>query len=431
MSTATDNTKLHELTATEAAALMENGEISSEDLVRSCLARIEAREETVQAWQYLDPEFAIAEARKADAVPRKGPLHGIPFAAKDIIDTKDMPTENGSPIYAGRRPDADAPCVVAMRDAGAVLMGKTVTTEFATFNPGKTRNPHNPGHTPGGSSSGSAAAVGDRMVPLAFGSQTAGSLIRPAAFCGAHGLKPTHGTVDLAGICPLEGMLDTLGYMARSVDDLATYYAVVRGARAEPVPDGLGRAPRVGLCRTPFWQKAEPETVDAVEGAAARFAELGAEIAEVELPDTYTDILDSHRAILNHGLTKSLGREYAEHRDQLSERLQAMIADGFEVSDERHAAAVAHAEACRAGLAEAFGDFDVFLAPSAPGEAPEGLDATGDPVFQVPWTTLHAPCVTLPYATGPRGLPVGVQLIGRRNDDDTVLAVAKWFDARR
>ena len=219
--------ELNRLTASEAAALMEKNEITSEDLVRACLARIEEREETVQAWQYLDPDFAIAEARKADAAERKGPLHGIPFAAKDIIDTADMPTENGSPIYAGRRPDADAPCVAVMRDAGAVLMGKTVTTEFATFNPGKTRNPHNSGHTPGGSSSGSGAAVGDCMVPLAFGSQTAGSLIRPAAFCGAYGLKPTHGTVDLSGILPLEATLDTLGYMARSVDDLATYYATV------------------------------------------------------------------------------------------------------------------------------------------------------------------------------------------------------------
>ncbi len=423
--------ELHDLTATEAGALMETGEISSEDLVRACLARIEAREEIVQAWQYLDPEFALAEARKADATQRLGPLHGIPFAAKDIIDTKDMPTENGSPIYAGRRPTRDALCVAAMRSAGAVLMGKTVTTEFATFHPGKTRNPHDPRHTPGGSSSGSGAAVGDRMVPLAFGSQTAGSLIRPAAFCGVHGLKPTHGTVDLAGICPLEGMLDTLGYMARSVDDLAAYYATVRGVQPEPVPDGLGRAPRVGLCRTPYWRKAQPETVDAVEDAAARFAELGAEIADATLPDTYADIHDSHRAILNRGLTVTLGHEYAEHRDQLSERLQTMIAEGFEISDERYTAAIDHAEACRAGLADAFGAFDVFLAPSAPGEAPEGLGATGDPVFQVPWTTVGAPCVTIPYTTGPRGLPVGVQLIGRRDDDDTVLAVAKWFDARR
>ena len=424
-------TELHKLTATEAAALMAKSEISSEDLVRACLARIEAREETVRAWQYLDPDFAIAEARKADAVERKGPLHGIPFAAKDIIDTADMPTEKGSPIYAERRPDTDAPCVAAMRNAGAVLMGKTMTTEFATFNPGKTRNPHNSGHTPGGSSSGSGAAVGDCMVPLAFGSQTAGSLIRPAAFCGAHGLKPTHGTVDLSGILPLEANLDTLGYMARSVDDLAAYYATVRGLTPEPVRDGIGRAPRVGLCRTPFWRKAEPETVEAVEDAAARFSELGAEVADTELPDTYADILDSHRVILNRGLTVTLGREYAEHRDQLSERLQAMIADGFEVSDEQYAAAIAHAEACRAGLADAFGEFDVFLTPSAPGEAPKGIGATGDPVFQVPWTTLHAPCVTIPYDTGPRGLPVGVQFVGRRSDDDAVLAIAKWFDARR
>ena len=423
--------ELYKLTASEAAALMEKNEITSEDLVRACLARIEEREETVQAWQYLDPDFAIDEARKADAAERKGPLHGIPFATKDIIDTADMPTEIGSPIYAGRRPDADAPCVAAMRDAGAVLMGKTVTTEFATFNPGKTRNPYNSGHTPGGSSSGSGAAVGDCMVPLAFGSQTAGSLIRPAAFCGAYGLKPTHGTVDLSGILPLEATLDTLGYMARSVDDLATYYATVRGLKPEPVPDGIGRAPRVGLCRTPYWNKAQPETVEAIEDAAARFTELGAEVTDAVLPDTYADIHESHRVILNRGLTVTLGHEYAEHRNQLSERLQTMISDGFEITNERYAAAVEHADACRTGLADAFAEFDIFLAPSAPGEAPEGLGMTGDPVFQLPWTTLHAPCITIPYDTGPKGLPVGIQLIGRQRDDDTVLAVAKWFDTRR
>jgi amidase len=423
--------ELHELTATEASALMEKGEISSEDLTRACLARIDAREDAVQAWQYLDPEFAIAEAKKADASPRKGPLHGIPFAVKDIIDTADMPTENGSPIYKGRRPDKDAACVTAMRNAGAVMMGKTVTTEFATFNPGKTRNPHNPNHTPGGSSSGSGAAVGDSMVPLAFGSQTAGSLIRPASFCGAHGLKPTHGTVDMSGICALEARLDTLGYMARSFDDLAAYYATVRGTKPAPLPDGIGRAPRIGLCRTPFWTRAEPETVEAVEGAAARFAELGAQIGEAELPAPYADILDSHRIILNRGLTVNLAAEWTNHRGQLSERLQAMIADGFGISDDDLAGAIRHSEACRDGLGEAFGDFDVFLAPSAPGEAPEGLGATGDPVFQIPWTTFGTPCVTIPYATGPRGLPVGVQLIGRRDDDDAVLAIAKWFDSRR
>jgi len=218
--------------------------------------------------------------------------------------------------------------------------------------------------------------------------------------------------------------------MARSVDDLAAYYATVRGITPDPVPDGIGRAPRVGLCRTPFWSKAQPETVEAVEDAVARFAELGAEVADAVLPATYADIPDSHRAILNRGLTISVGREFAEQRDQLSERLQAMIAHGFGVSDESYAAAVAHAEACRTGLNDAFGEFDVFLAPSAPGEAPEGLDATGDPVFQLMWTTVGAPCVTIPYDTGPRGLPVGVQLIGRRGDDDTVLAIAKWFDTR-
>lgn len=422
---------LHELTATEASVMIEAGEISSEELVVACLARIRAREDTVRAWQYLDEDAAIAEARKADGSPRRGPLHGIPFAVKDIIDTADAPTAHGSPIYEGHRPTEDAACVTAMRDAGAVMMGKTVTTEFATFHPGKTRNPHDPTHTPGGSSSGSGAAVGDMMVPLAFGSQTAGSLIRPAAFCGAHGLKPSFGTVDMTGIKPLDPGLDHLGYMARGVDDLALYYDTVRGATPKPAADGLGRAPRIGICRTHHWDLAQPETVTAVEDAAARFAALGAEVSDAALPDDFADLVPTLQTLLNVGLTESLGREWKEHRDQISDRLAEMIQAGLDCPKEDFLAALAHADDCRAQINGVFGDCDVFLAPSAPGEAPEGLEATGNPVFQVPWTLLRVPCVTVPFATGPGGLPVGIQFIGRQGDDDTVLAVAKWFDTRK
>ena len=422
--------ELYELTATEAAARMEAGEITSEALVASCLERIAAREDTVRAWEHLDPDTALGEARKADATPRKGALHGIPFGVKDIIDTADAPTAHGSPIYAGHRPAADAACVAAMRAAGAVPLGKTVTTEFATFHPGKSRNPHNPAHTPGGSSSGSGAAVGDMMAPLAFGSQTAGSLIRPAAFCGVCGLKPSFGTVDMAGIKQLDAGLDHLGYMARSVDDLVLYYDTVRGAAPKPLADGLGRAPRIGLCRTYHWDKAEPETVTAVEDAAARFTALGADVREAALPDDFADLVPTLQTVLNVGLTKSLAWEWREQRDQISERLQGMIGAGEETSEEDYAAALAHADDCRARINDAFGDRDVFLSPSAPGEAPEGLDYTGDPVFQIPWTLLRVPCVTVPYGSGPRGLPVGVQIIGRQGDDDTVLAVTKWFHAR-
>ena len=423
--------ELWRLTAAEAGRSIAAGDITSEALVRSCLERIEARDPEIEAWTHLDPDYALAEARAADSAAPASPLHGVPFGIKDVIDTGELPTEYGAPaIHGGHRPERDAACVAAMRRAGAVPMGKTVSTEFATFWPGKTRNPHNSGHTPGGSSSGSAAAVGASMVPIAFGNQTAGSLIRPAAYCGAVGFKPTHGTVDLGGILPLEPVFDTLGYMARSVDDVGLFYDIVRGAEPAPPEEGLGRAPRIGLCRTHHWGKAEAETRAAVESAAARFADLGADVAETDLPDGFAAIPDSHRVILNAGLTQSLARQYADHRERLSERLRGMIEEGLGYDEETLEAARSHAKSCRAAAAEAFGDRDVLLTPSAPGEAPEGLGMTGDPIFQTTWTLLHLPCVTLPFATGPRGLPVGVQLIGTRGEDAAVLAIAKWFHGR-
>ena len=423
--------ELWRLTASEAGGKIGAGEITSEALVRSCLERIEERDPDVEAWAHLDPDYAMAQARGADSASPASPLHGVPFAVKDVIDSGELPTEYGAPaIHGGHRPERDAACVAAMRAAGAVLMGKTVSTEFATFWPGKTRNPHNPGHTPGGSSSGSAAAVGASMVPIAFGNQTAGSLIRPAAFCGAVGLKPTHGTVDLGGILALEPIFDTLGYMARSVDDVGLFYDIVRGAEPQAPADGLDRAPRIGLCRTHHWEKAEPETREAVERAASRFADLGADVAETALPESFATVPDSHRVILNAGLTQSLARQYADHRDRLSDRLRGMIEEGLGYDEATLEAARLHAKACRAAAGDAFGDRDVLLTPSAPGEAPEGLAMTGDPIFQTTWTLLHLPCVTLPFATGPRGLPVGVQLIGRRGEDASMLAVAKWFHGR-
>ena len=423
--------ELWQLTAAEAGRGIAAGEITSEALVRSCLDRIAGRDADVEAWAHLDPDYAVAGARAADASPSGGPLHGVPFGVKDVIDSGELPTEYGAPaIHAGHRPDRDAACVAAMRAAGAVLMGKTVSTEFATFQPGKTRNPHNPAHTPGGSSSGSAAAVGASMVPIAFGNQTAGSLIRPAAFCGVVGLKPTHGTVDLTGILPLEPSFDTLGYMARSVDDVALFYDTVRGAAPAVPADGLDRAPRVGLCRTHHWKKADAVCRGAVERAAARFADLGADVAEIDLPDEFGAIPDSHRVILNAGLTQSLARQYADRRDRLSDRLRGMIEEGLGYDEATVEAARTHTRACRAAAGDAFGDRDVLLTPSAPGEAPEGLGMTGDPIFQTTWTLLHLPCVTLPFATGPNGLPIGVQLIGSRGEDAAVLAVAKWFHGR-
>jgi Asp-tRNA(Asn)/Glu-tRNA(Gln) amidotransferase A subunit family amidase len=425
-------TELHSLTALDAAAKIAAGEITSEELVRGCLDYIDSREDKVGAWISLNPDFAIAQARRADESATLGPLHGVPFGVKDVIDSGDLPTGYGSEIFDGHQPEADAACVAAMRRAGAVLMGKTVSTEFATYRPGKTRNPHNPDHTPGGSSSGSAAAVGGEMVPLAFGNQTAGSLIRPAAFCGAHAFKPTHGTVNLGGIFELMPRLDTLGYMARSVDDLAAFYDVVRGQDGfTALADGLGRAPRIGLCRTHHWTEAQGETVEAVESAAAHFAALGAEIDDCILPAHFADLAQTHSTVLCAGLARSMAEIHRNHGNRISEVLLGMLDDGAATEPKVLAGALAHADSCMMEFPTVTADFDVLLTPSAPGEAPLGHGMTGNPIFQVVWTLLQVPCVTIPWSTGPNGLPVGVQLIGRKGDDDRVLRVAKWLDARR
>ena len=423
--------ELNKLTATEASAKIASGEITSVELVKSCLDRIHQRENDVGAWAHLNEELTLAAAAVADATERKSPLHGIPFGVKDVIDTADLPTELGTPIHAGRQPEKDAACVAKMKAAGAVLMGKCVSTEYALYKPNQTRNPLNLAHTPGGSSSGSGAAVGDYMVPIAFGNQTAGSLIRPASFCGICAFKPTHGITDLTGILPLEPTFDTLGYMGRSFDDLASFFAIVHDKQPEPLSDGLDRPPRIGLCRTPQWSHAEQASIDAVEGAADRLAGLGAEVDEVALPADFGDLVETHTRALNVGLSRSLIEDYRNHKDMMGDIVCGLIEDGLACSPENAAALFEHAADCRGKINDAFGNWDVFLCPSVVGEAPAGIAATGSPIFQVIWTLLNVPIATIPGAAGPNGLPVGVQFVGRRGDDATVLRLAKWFHSRR
>ena len=410
---------------------MANGEFSSVQLVESCLERIHEREPEVRAWAHLDEALALNAARTADATKPRSPLHGIPFGVKDIIETSELPTECGTPIHAGRRPLEDASCVARMKAAGAVMMGKTVSTEYALYHPGKTRNPLNLAHTPGGSSSGSGAAVGDYMVPIAFGSQTAGSLIRPASFCGVCAFKPTHGDTDLSGVLSLEPSFDTLGFMGRSFDDLATFSAIVRDLTPQSLADGIGCRPRIGLCRTPMWSKAEQASIAAFEDAADQLAVFGAEIDEVGLPAAFDDLLDTHATILRAALPRSLGEDYRNHKDQMSRVLRNMIEDGIAVPEAHEEALRSHAKECRAAVNDVFGNWHAFLCPSVMGEAPEGIGATGSPVFQAMWTLLHVPIAGIPGAVGPNGLPVGIQLVGRRGHDQTILRLAKWFHTRR
>ena len=421
---------LNRLSATEAAHLIAQGEISSEEVMGACLKRIEDREPDVGAWVHLDPEAALARARAADRAPPEGPFHGVPFAVKDIIDTADMATEYGSEIHAGHRPEVDASCVAALRRAGGVLLGKTVTTEFATFTPRGTRNPHNPAHTPGGSSSGTAAAVADFMVPVGFGTQTSGSVIRPASFCGVCAIKPTHGRVKLEGVLVLVPEFDCVGTMARSFDDLALVQGILSDERREPLADGPGHTPRIGVCRSHQWPMAEPASVATLEAAAARLAEIGADVEEVELPPHFATLAQVQGTIMSVWLSRSLRAEYEQSRDTISERLRMRIEEGLSIGAEAFDQATATAARCRGDIDGLFGDFDAFLTPSARGEAPAYLDATGHPTFNMVWTLLQIPCVTIPHYTGAGGLPVGIQLVGRHGDDRRLLALAKWVQAR-
>ncbi len=414
---------LWRLGAAEAVELLSRGAITAEALARACLERIAAEEPRVGAWEFLDPELALARARRIDAAGRPGPLRGLPVGVKDIIDTADMPTARGSALFAGRRPAEDAACVAALRRAGGLVLGKTVTTELAYFTPGKTRNPRDPSRTPGGSSSGSAAAVAAGMVPAALGTQTAGSIIRPASFCGVVGFKPSHGLFSLAGVSPFAPSLDTLGLLARSAADLPLLALALGADLAHPAPP---RPPRIGLCRTEGWAAAAPESRAAVEGGAERLRAAGADVAQAD-DGPFRGLTEAQRTVMAFEAAEAL----AELRPQLARlgpELQEILRQGEATPRAAYDEARARAEAARRRLPELFGRFDVLLTASAPGEAPEGLASTGDPALNRIWTLLGLPCVSLPCAEGPHGLPVGVQLVGSPGGDAALLAAAGWAE---
>src|SRR5712672_74782 len=367
------------LSARAAAQEIAAGRLTAEALMTACLDRIAAREKVVGAWHFLDPAAALAAARQRDSEPPRGPLHGIPIAVKDLIDTADMPTGYGSVIYRDHRPAADAACVALARAAGAVVLGKTVTTEFACFTAGKTANPHNPAHTPGGSSSGSAAAVADGMVPLAFGSQTAGSTIRPAAYCGCVGYKPSFGTIPRAGVKPLADSLDTIGVMARTVDDAAFFTGIITerpALRGIKMPE---TAPRFGLYRTPMWGEAEPSTIAALDRARAALERSGAWIAEIVVPPEHRTLTAAQETIMGFELVRGLAYERLSRSAELSPRLAQQLDQGMTVGAGAYDATVADTHAARARLDAFFGPCDAMLVPAAPAEAPAGRGYTGDP----------------------------------------------------
>ncbi len=416
------------LTVPEAARQIADRRLSAEALVKVCLDRIEARERVVGAWQLIDRERALAAARQRDAEPPRGPLHGIPIAVKDLIDTVDMPTAYGSPIYREHRPAADAACVALARAAGAVVLGKTVTTEFAAFTPGKTANPRNPAHTPGGSSSGSAAAVADGMVPLAFGTQTAGSVIRPAAYCGCIGYKPSFGLINRAGVKPLADSLDTVGVFARTVEDAAFFAGVLSERPALRHLTTPSEAPRFGLYRTPMWEEAEPATAAALDAARAALERAGAAVAELAIAPEHHGLAEVQDTIMRFEMVRALAYERIEHSAELSPRLAQMLDAGMTTGADEYERALARAAEARAGFDGFFGECDAVLVPAAPGDAPLGLGNTGDPIFNRMWTLLGVPCVTLSARWAENGLPTGVQLVGRIGNDARLMACAAFLE---
>jgi Asp-tRNA(Asn)/Glu-tRNA(Gln) amidotransferase A subunit family amidase len=422
------NVEPNRLSATTLVKLIEGGELTAEAVVRSCLERIAEREPVVRAWAYLTAEKALGRAREIDGAKTQSLLKGVPFGIKDIFDTADMPTTYGSPIYVGCRPAYDASAAVLPRAAGGIPLGKTVTTEFANRQPGPTTNPHNPDFSPGGSSSGSAAAVADFMVPLAIGTQTGGSVIRPAAYCGVVGFKPSFGLFPPAGMRINTEALDTVGIMARSVGDIALFRAAMM-AISYSAPRTPETAPRLGLCRGPHWEEAQPEGRAVLQAAVERLGAAGAAISETELPpecaeaDEWQRVLGSFEGLRNHM------PELYRHEALLSPRLRdEKISQGRELTLDAFRAACRGAERARAAAQNWASGFDAILTLPAPGRAPRGLADTGSAVFNAVWTQLHMPCLTLPAGQGPDGLPIGIQLVARRHADERLLEAGLWVE---
>lgn len=430
------------MSAAHAAAAIQSGEITSEELVQACLDHINVLEDSVGAWVHLDPEYALQQARDADLHRRSGmsvgPLHGIPVGVKDIFDTEDMPTEDGTVLHAGRTPAYDATAVALLREAGAIIMGKTVTTELAVYAPGKTRNPHDQARTPGGSSSGSAAAVAAQMVPLAIGTQTNGSIIRPASYCGVCGYKPSHGLISRFRILRQSRILDQVGVFGRTVEDVALIAQQLMAfddrdpdLRPRSRPNLIGTVteeplmtPRLAFVKSPAWDQADED----VQGAFAELVEfLGDRVEELDLSELLEKANDWHRTIMEADLAKSFRREYERGKDSLSATLQEMIERGQRYLAMDYTYALERIPALNSTLDEILLDYDAIITPATTGEAPLGLESTGSPVFCTPWSLCGVPSISVPILQGSNDLPIGVQMIAAKYDDARLLRTANWL----
>lgn len=419
-----------QMTITEAAVALESGELTAAALLDACLERTRLHEPEVRAWAHIDSDRSQMAARMLDANSSDKPLHGIPFGVKDIIDTAEMPTEHGTPVFAGNRPSRDAACVALLKEAGGVCMGKVVSTELAHFHPGKTRNPHALTHTPGGSSSGSAAAVAACMVPFSLGTQTTGSVLRPASFCGVYGFKPSYGDVSRSGVFECAASFDTLGWFARSVPDLEIIRRALIRLPASPLsPANLSQL-RVGLIKGPNWSKADSHTQESVESAAGHLATRVAKLETVDLPPGFDAIGEYHRIIAGFEFARAITWERTHRSALLSPKLlDGRCEDGLQCTYEEYVQAQAELAQLRQAMQATMQEFDMLLTPVAAGEAREGLQATGDPLFNTAWTALHMPAMSMPAFKGPSGLPVGLQLVGGFRRDESLLAAAHCIQA--
>ncbi|OZI66225.1 amidase [Bordetella genomosp. 11] len=414
---------LNQLTAVEAVAAIERGETTATAIVQACLDRIAERNDQIQAFVACDPQRALTGAKQAQAMAA-GPLRGVPFAAKDIFDTADYPTEYGSPIYRGHRPVTDAGCVALARHRGAVLIGKVATGEFATQTPSKAVNPLRVTHTPGGSSSGSGAAVGDYMVPVAFGTQTTGSIVRPAIYCGAVGYKPSYGLIATAGMKALSPSQDTIGVITRDVADAAFFTMGLHGAR--DVMSGSILRPRIGLCLSRQWDYAHPSTIAAIERAADTLQKAGARVTRFWLPAEFEALEATQLRLFAFEARQTLAQERLNSESLLSPRLQARLQSGADIGLDEYTGMLQHVAQMRARARSLFDDYDVLLYPAADGEAEAGHAYSGSPRYGAIWTLLHMPCVSFPLETGPGGLPLGAQLVGQYGQDNRLLAAARF-----
>ena len=430
------------LTATEAVQAIASGCLSSVDLVKSCLAQIADTDASIKAWAYLDPESALAQAAECDRIRKAGlgtgPLHGLPVGLKDVIDTRDMPTQRGTDIFKDRQPDKDARLVERLRESGAVIMGKTVTTELAFVHANDTRNPHNPEHSPGGSSSGSAAAVAACHVPLAVGTQTNGSVIRPASFCGTFGFKPTRGVISRAGVLKTSDSLDQVGCFGRSLEDVALLTDALAGydqadscsfARPRPQMRAGAQAeapvaPDLVWFNLPFYDRLSP---DAHEGMEAVLDVLGPRITRMAAADTLANLVAVQARIHEYEICQHQAAVFDANFEDLSSELQLIVARGRKISEAEYTDALAVKASAQTFFDELFVEFDAIIAPCAAGEAPKFGSGTGDPIFCTLWTLAGLPCVSLPLLVGDNNLPIGVQLIGPIEKDDRLLRTARWL----